>query len=90
MGTDTPYDWYWLAFRHPEHRERKEGKSAIGVCIVEAAGPNHALARSKQLGINPGGEMKMWRVPAPPPKYRERLLRPEEAKELNLVMKEVA
>lgn len=87
--SEIPLDWYWLAFRHPEHRDRKEGKSAIGVCIVEAAGGHHALAKSRQLGINPGGEVKVWKVPAPPPKYRNRLLRPEEAKELNLVMQEV-
>ena len=86
MGLLT--DWYWVASRRPDHRERKEGTSALGVVIVEAAGPYQAMAKAAELGL-PDGERKLWLVPAPPEKYRNRFLRPAEAKELNLVMKEV-
>lgn len=88
MGDLT--SWYWIAIRRPDYRERKKGTSSLGVIIVEAAGPHHAWARAQQFGA-PNGEWKMWHIPdAPPEKYRNRMLRDEEAKELNLVLKELA
>jgi hypothetical protein len=83
-------DWYWIAGRRPDYRQRKEGTSGLGACIVSAAGPAHANAKAKGLGIHPGGEFKIWRLHGPPPeKFRERKLSQEEAREADRAILEM-
>jgi hypothetical protein len=91
MAGDNPLSltWYWIAGRRPDFKERKKGTSSLGVCIIDGAGPMHANSRAKQMGIHPGGEYKIWELHGPPPaQFCRRLLRNEEARELNLELKE--
>jgi hypothetical protein len=49
-----PLGWYYISFSDGHF---------LGACIVRAQGPTTALARSHALGINPGGQALMARVP---------------------------
>jgi hypothetical protein len=40
---------WWLSFADGDHW--------LGGCYIEAIGPAHAVARTHELGINPGGEV---------------------------------
>jgi len=54
----------------------------VGGVFVEGHGPITANMRAQQLGINPGGEALIVRIPdgtpLPPPEMRDRLLTREE------------
>ena len=47
---------YWISFAGDEGNR--------GVCIVDASDQKQALARTKELSINPGGEAMFYEMPA--------------------------
>lgn len=57
----------------------------LGVAVVAAPGVVHAVRRTHELGINPGGEVGVVPIPARgiPEAYRDRLLTRAEARELD-------
>ena len=69
---------WWLSFADPY---RPRGSQFLGACIVDAESPRGAVARSRELGINPGGEVLI--VPAPDgivveARWKDRLLSRED------------
>lgn len=66
---------FWISFA-------SEAFGALGAIILEADSATHALARTKELGINPGGEAKIIPMPADEPELdlfpREALISPSE------------
>jgi hypothetical protein len=50
----SPEMVYWLSFCDPK---KPKGTQFIGVIITKAIGAAHAIEKSHQLGINPGGEV---------------------------------
>jgi len=89
MANGLSLNWYWIAGRRPDYRERKKGTSGLGACIIDGAGPMHANARAKEMGIHPGGEFKIWQLHGPPPaEYLRRRLSQDEAREVNVAIKE--
>ena len=86
-----PEGWlWWLSYVDPERaappgEQVPGGPGFLGVVVVEAPGPVHATVRASELGLNPGGEAKMFAVPAAdvPPEYRYRLLSFAEAQHVN-------
>ena len=51
---------YWLSFCDPK---KPDGQQFLGVIITKALGLTHALANTKLMGINPGGEVLAFEVP---------------------------
>jgi hypothetical protein len=47
---------YWISFV-------KEGQGNVGVCIVDAEDEKAAIAKTLDLGINPGGEAALFKMP---------------------------
>lgn len=74
--------WYWLSFIDPD---RPQGRRFLGVAVVRAEGPLSATNKAHDLGINPGGEVAIIRLPDDYkviPEYVHRLLRVEEATQM--------
>lgn len=72
---------WWLSFVDPDRaaprgQQQPGGPGFLGVAIIHAPGPIHAQQRAHELGINPGGEVAAYPVPARviPHGYRDRLL----------------
>lgn len=72
---------WWLSFVDPTlvppvDEQVPGGRSFLGVAVVHAIGPAHAVRRSYELGANPGGEVQIFPVPDGyvPVSYRNRLL----------------
>lgn len=72
---------WWLSFVDPmlvpsAEQQVPGGLSFLGVTVVEAIGPLHAIRKAHELGANPGGEVQVVAVPQGyvPPSYRDRLL----------------
>ena len=64
-----PVRWFYLSYADDD--------GFLGAVIVEARGPVHAFELAQRLGINPGGEVAAWEVPAelpPPAEATNRLL----------------
>lgn len=53
--------WFWLSFADPT---RPVGTQFLGGCYVCATDAVSAVATAHLLGINPGGEVKIWELPA--------------------------
>jgi hypothetical protein len=66
---NMPY--YWLSFASSE---KPQGEQFLGATIVEADTPVGAVRKAWNLGINPGGQVTIFRIPFD--QYAE-LLRPE-------------
>jgi hypothetical protein len=62
--------WWWLSFATQER--------FLGLALVHAAGYMTAVVKARELGINPGGEVAGWPIPAqagdPPEEYQHTLL----------------
>lgn len=58
--------WFWLSFADGD---RPKGQQFLGVIVVRALYFELAVARTHELGINPGGEVAGMEIPAhvPPP-----------------------
>jgi len=52
---NQPLRWFYLSFAVDDR--------FYGAAIVEAPGEAHAIQRTHQLGINPGGEVAIFAVP---------------------------
>src|ERR1044071_9288221 len=65
---ERPASWWWLSFANTER--------FLGVVVIQAHGPVHAIERARNLGINPGGEVHASQLPGfnPPAAYIDRLL----------------
>lgn len=74
--------WWWLSFADAT---LPKGTQFLGACIVRARGMVSAVSRAHVLGINPGGEVVGYELPAAadeigiPDDYCNRLLTREEA-----------
>lgn len=93
---DAAQPWWWLSFVDPD---RPEGDRFVGACIVQGdddliggrlAGTD-PVSSAWRLGINPGGEVQLVRVPdgkvdAVPIEYREVLLTREQVAELDQLL----
>ena len=55
--------WWWLSFCHAD---KPKGEQFVGACLVNARGFAHAVRRTRDLGINPGGEVAGWGPLEPP------------------------
>lgn len=64
---DQEWSLWWLSFADPT---KPEGSQFLGVAIVEALGPAHAMKKTKDIGINPGGEVAFYGLPLAP-EYKE-------------------
>lgn len=80
---------WWLSFVDPTlapplAEQEPGGRSFLGVTVVDAIGPIHAIRKSHELGANPGGEVQVSPVPEDfiPLSYRDRLLSREDLAEL--------
>lgn len=78
MPASNPYEhapgWYWLSFA--------DDLGFRGVVILEADSFDGALTKSHRAGVNPGGEVQGFLLPAfavPPTEFRNRLLDKEGA-----------
>lgn len=54
---DSPEHCLWMSFCDPE---RPKGQQFLGVVILRTKGVAHAIAKTWQLGINPGGEVMSY------------------------------
>lgn len=45
---------FWMSFADPD---KPKGEQFLGVIITRALGAAHAMVKTHQLGINPGGEI---------------------------------
>lgn len=87
---DTPPGWlWWLSYVDPDRsapagQQVPGGPGFIGVVVLAAPGPFHAMARASELRLNPGGEVKAFPVPEEhvPEGFRNRLLGRAELAEL--------
>lgn len=50
---------YWLSFADPA---KPKGSQFLGVVCVKAIGPMHAIQRTNELGLNPGGQVEIHAV----------------------------
>lgn len=81
---------WWLSFVDtnvaatiPLEEQKPGGDAFLGVAIVEATGFYHAVMRTHELGINPGGEIQVIGPIPPgtyPPEFFDRLLSFDEVK----------
>lgn len=79
---ESPPVWWWLSFCDTE---RPAGEQFLGVAIVEAPNVPMATVRAWDLGVNPGGQVAAYDVPAghlPAVEWRDRLLTRAEAEAL--------
>lgn len=77
-----PTGQIWMSFVNPD---KLEGDHFLGVIICRARSGAEAIARTHQMGINPGGEVAMTEVPLDnlcPDSVLDRLLSREEAEKL--------
>jgi hypothetical protein len=72
---------WWLSFVDPDRaappgQQVPGGPGFLGVAVVAACGPVTAVYRAGELGINPGGEVRMYpaRAEDVPAEFRDRLL----------------
>lgn len=69
--------WWWLSFAD---ERLPVGSQFLGVTIVEAAGMVTAIVRAGILGLNPGGQVLVFRLKrVPSEEWRYRLLTRAEA-----------
>ena len=66
----SPALW-WMSFRDPN---KPKGRQFLGVAIVEAPGFMHAVQKTWELNINPGGEIVAEQVEGVSVEYHNRLL----------------
>lgn len=64
-ATNGEESLWWLSFvdpakAAPQGEQVPGGPGFLGVVIVEDAGPLSAVTRASVLGLNPGGEVKMY------------------------------
>ena len=74
--------WYWLSFAD---NGLPKGEQFLGVCMVEAHSPVDAVVVAHDLGVNPGGEVQIFALPAdyaPPASHANRLLDRAEAERI--------
>lgn len=78
---------WWLSFVDPDKAAPRDeqvpgGPGFLGVCIVRAQTDLLAVMRTHDLGINPGGEVTMFRIPPDieyTPEMEDRFIGREEA-----------
>ena len=56
---DNPDVCLWMSFCDPD---KPKGTQFLGVIVVMAKGPAHALVKTHALGINPGGEIMTYQT----------------------------
>ena len=66
-ASDAPKFLWWLSFCDPliaagipEEKQVPGGPSFLGVIIADGVSGIGALARCTGLGLNPGGEVRIW------------------------------
>lgn len=64
---------WWMSFCDTD---KPEGQQFLGVILVNELGPAHAVKKTHELGINPGGEIAFAQVEAGAinPEHLNRLL----------------
>jgi hypothetical protein len=60
--SDSHGSWFYMSFADPK---LPKGTQFLGGCYVQAGSLSDAVTRSHILGINPGGEIKIWELPGP-------------------------
>lgn len=63
-NTPNPYDpsgYFWLSFCDPD---KPEGTQFVGACIIRGDNMIEAVQNAHRLGINPGGEVQGFEIPA--------------------------
>ncbi len=73
--------YFWLSFVDPD---KPKGQQFIGVIITRAKGMAHAIQKTHDLGINPGGEVLCVETEETPTDYMDRLLTPSILKSLSI------
>lgn len=75
---------WWLSFCDTD---KPEGQEFLGVIVVEDLGPMHAISKTYDLGINPGGRVMIVQVQPSSikPEHLNRLLAMEELLEMGYV-----
>jgi hypothetical protein len=58
--SDSHGSWFYMSFADPK---LPTGTQFLGGCYVQADSLSDAVTRSHVLGINPGGEIKIWELP---------------------------
>ena len=68
----------WMSFCDPF---KPKGQQFLGVIITQSLGLTHAMRKTHELGINPGGEIQSYILPPGTlldAKYLDRLMQKEE------------
>ena len=79
------HSWWWLSFVDPQ---KPDGQRFLGVAIVEGYGVASAAIRARELGVNPGGDVKAVELTGdgiPAPEFRNRLLDINEVSRTGLI-----
>lgn len=74
--------YLWMSFADPT---KPKGQQFLGVIITKAMGPTDAMLKTHELGINPGGEIKMWEITEPNQKFVDRLMQKKELESEGLI-----
>ena len=56
-GAEPPLSYFWLSF---VDRDRPKGQRSLGAIFMQGDDIAEVLARSRVLGIHPGGEVAAW------------------------------
>lgn len=75
---------YWISFID---EEKPKGQAFIGVAIVRAPSIDDAIKESHRLGVNPGGQAMVIRVPELYAGYTNRLMSKEEIAKMEIVVR---
>jgi hypothetical protein len=73
---------WWMSFCDTD---KKPGSQFVGVVITKALGLAHALKKTHELKINPGGEVQSCMVESIDEKHFDKLLGKPELKERGLI-----
>lgn len=75
---------WWMSFCD---MSKPQGQQWLGVIVVEELGPMHAVNKTHELGINPGGDIAFARVQpgVVKPEHMDRLLSRAELREFGYI-----
>lgn len=74
---------YWMSFSNPNI-----ARGFLGVIITDATSPHEALQKTRKMGLNPGGEVKIFQLKNDATEdytsYKDRLLKREDLKDIGV------